>query len=65
MVNIDDLVVRMRANPKGARFADLEKVCRAFFGTPRSCCGSHQVYELPRAGDPRVNIQNFHGQAKP
>jgi len=64
MPSIDDLVSQMRANPKGIRFADLERVCRAFFGGPRRSSGSHQTYKMPWAGDPRVNIQDFHGEAK-
>jgi len=65
MPSIDDLVHQMRTNPKGVRFADLERVCRACFGDPRRSGGSHQAYKMPWAGNPRVNIQNFSGQAKP
>ena len=65
MPTVDDLVAQMRGNPKGVRFADLERVCRAHFGTPRRSGGSHQTYKMPWAGDPRINIQDFHGGAKP
>jgi len=65
MPSIDDLVAQMRANPKGVRFADLERVCQTFFGDPRRSGGSHQAYKMPWAGDPRVNIPDFHGEAKP
>jgi len=65
MPSIDELLKQMRTNPKGVRFADLERVCQAFFGQPRQSGGSHQSYKTPWAGDPRVNIQNFQGQAKP
>ena len=55
----------MRGNPQGVRFSDLEKVCRHHFGEPRHQGGSHQVYKMPWPGDPRVNIQNDKGKAKP
>jgi len=54
----------MRASPTSVRFADLEKVCRHYFGEPRQQGSSHQVYRMPWAGDPRVNIQDDHGKAK-
>lgn len=46
----------MRENPAGVRFADLEAVCEHFFGRPRQK-GSHVIYKMPWAGDPRINIQ--------
>jgi hypothetical protein len=54
----------MRAAPTSVRFADLEKVCRHYFGEPRQQGTSHQVYQMPWPGDPRVNIQDDHGKAK-
>jgi hypothetical protein len=54
----------MRANPSSVRFADLARVCQAYFGAPRHTSGSHRVYRMPWAGDPRVNIQDCHGMAK-
>ena len=47
----------MRANPANVRFADVEKVCRHYFGQPRQQGTSHQVYKTPWVGDPRINIQ--------
>ena len=61
---MEKLIAAMRANPTAVRFADLERVCRHFFGDPRQTGGSHQVYRTPWPGDPRVNIQNDHGRAK-
>jgi hypothetical protein len=55
----------MRRNPSGIRFNELSKVCDHFFGEPRTSGSSHQVYKTPWAGDPRVNIQNARGKAKP
>ena len=62
---IRELVRRMRGQPAAVRFADLCKVCDAFFGAPRQTGTSHRVYRTPWPGDPRVNIQDFRGMAKP
>lgn len=64
MASMVKLIAGMRANPTAVRFADLERVCRHFFGAPRQGGGSHQVYRTPWPGDPRVNIQDDHGTAK-
>lgn len=55
----------MRRNPRDVRFTDLRKVCDVYFGEPRRGGGSHRVYKTPWPGDPRVNIQNDKGRAKP
>ena len=65
MARAKNRIGAMRANPKRVRFADLVALCRVHFGEPRKTSGSHQVYRTPWAGDPRVNIQSFHGLAKP
>ena len=64
VASIDDLLQKMRRNPKGIRFSELCKVCEHFFGKPRKSGTSHRVYKTPWAGDPRVNIQNSRGKAK-
>jgi hypothetical protein len=64
VASIDDIVTRMKRNPKGVRFGDLCKVCEYYFGNPRSRGSSHRVYRTPWQGDPRVNIQNAKGKAK-
>jgi len=61
---IDDIVAKMKQNPKGIRFNDLCKVCEHYFGKPRTSGTSHRVYRTPWPGDPRVNIQNAKGKAK-
>ena len=65
MASIDEIVAKMKQNPKGIRFNDLSKVCDHYFGKPRSRGSSHRVYRTPWQGDPRVNIQNAKGKAKP
>ena len=65
MANIKDIVTYMKQRPKGIRFNDLCKVCDHYFGAPRQSGSSHRVYKTPWQGDPRVNIQNSKGKAKP
>lgn len=65
MTKIDDLIRKMKENPKNVRFPTLSKVCKFYFGEPRQSGSSHQVYKTPWQGDPRVNIQNRKGKAKP
>ena len=65
MANITEILNQMRQHPKGVKFADLCKVCDAYFGKPRQSGTSHRVYKTPWIGDPRVNIQNSKGKAKP
>ena len=65
MPTIEDILTQMKRNPKGIRFNDLCKVCDEHFGEPRQSGSSHKVYKNPWQGDPRVNIQNSKGKAKP
>ncbi|RZT66421.1 hypothetical protein EV140_0095 [Microcella alkaliphila] len=61
---IERLVTQMRASPTSVKFSDLQAVCTHYSGPPRRSSGSHVVYTMPWAGDPRVNIQNQGGSAK-
>ena len=65
MADIEDILKQMKRNPKSIRFNDLSKVCEYFFGEPRQSGSSHKVFKTPWQGDPRVNIQNAKGKAKP
>ena len=56
---------QMRREPAAVRFSDLQKVCQEFFGKPRQQGTSHVVFKTPWAGDPRINIQDDKGKAKP
>ena len=56
---------RDEGQPQGVRFADLYKVCEHHFGKPRQRGTSHAVFKMPWPGDPRVNIQDDKGKAKP
>lgn len=62
MEKIADML-RQRVN--NLRFSELAKVCDKKFGEPRRKGTSHQVYRTPWPGDPRVNIQDDKGMAKP
>lgn len=64
-VGVETLRERFRNNPNGVRFSDLVRLCDEMFGKPRRTGGSHRVYRMPWAGDPRVNIQSRKGMAKP
>lgn len=65
MRGISQTVESMRSNPSNIRYSELHKVCVYFFGAPRTTGGSHAVFKMPWQGDPRVNIQNVRGKAKP
>jgi hypothetical protein len=65
MAQIKKLVAQIKNNPTDVRFDDLAKVCDYYFGEPRQKGTSHRIYQTPWQGDPRVNIQNKKGKAKP
>ena len=64
MAKIEQLIRRMKDNPKDVLFEDLCRICKYYFGEPRQSRSSHQVYKTPWHEDPRVNIQNKKGKAK-
>ena len=63
--SIEDLLAEMRGNPAHVRFSDVRKVATHFFGAPRNRGSSHYIWKMPWAGDPRINLQNAGGMAKP
>lgn len=65
MSRIDKLEAKMRESTTNVAYADLLKVCEHHFGAPRQQGTSHAVFKTPWQGDPRVNLQNDHGKAKP
>ena len=60
----DKILEQMQREPANVRFADLRKVCEAYFGKPRNSGSSHLIFKTPWQGDPRINIQNDKGKAK-
>jgi hypothetical protein len=65
MADVDDILENMAREPANVRFNDLRKLCIAYFGQPRQRGGSHLVFKTPWQGNPRINIQNASGKAKP
>jgi len=65
MSSAKKILDQMRKEPTNVRFADLRKVCESFFGEPRQNGTSHLIFKIPWPGDPRVNIQDAGGKAKP
>jgi hypothetical protein len=65
VARISGIVDRMRRTPASIRYAELHRVCVAYFGGPRQSGTSHAIFKTPWRGDPRVNIQNAKGNAKP
>lgn len=65
MTGVAKILKELRLNPKGIRSSDLQRVCAHYFGQPRQSGNSHCIYKTLWPGDPRVNIQNHKGKAKP
>ena len=65
MTAILKVLDQMPPEPANVRFSDLKKVCQEFFGKPRQDGTSHAIFKTPWAGDPRINIQDDKGKAKP
>ena len=65
MKDAEAIVETLRSRPNSIRFSELVNVCDRFFGEPRQKGTSHLVYKMPWPGDPRVNIQDAGGMAKP
>ncbi len=65
MTSVEKLLTQMRNEPANVSFNDLKKVCQSYFGMPRQDGSSHAIFKTPWPGDPRVNIQNAKGKAKP
>ena len=65
MAAVKKILEQMRREAANVQFADLMKVCETYFGKPRQHGTSHAIFKTPWPGDPRVNIQNAKGRAKP
>ena len=65
MAQIEKILEMMRREPGNVSFNDFKKVCVSCFGKPRQDGSSHAIFKTPWPGDPRVNIQNARGKAKP
>ena len=65
MSSVKKILEQMRREPTSVRFTDLRKVCELFFGELRQNGTSHLIFKMPWQGDPRINIQDDGGKAKP
>jgi hypothetical protein len=65
MAQIEKILEMMRREPGNVSFNDFKKLCEFYFGKPRQDGSSHAIFKTPWPGDPRVNIQNAKGKAKP
>jgi hypothetical protein len=63
--DLTKILKKMNQNPNGVRFAELRKLCEFYFGKPRQSGSSHCIFKTQWPGDPRFNIQNHRGKAKP
>ena len=59
------LLDQMQREPTNVRFTDLKKLCSSYFGKPHQAGTSHLIFKTPWEGDPRINIQDNRGKAKP
>jgi hypothetical protein len=64
VADVATIVQDMRSGTE-IHFGDLFKVCEHYFGKPRNTGSSHYIFKTPWPGDPRINIQNLKGKAKP
>lgn len=53
----------MLEKSKNIKFKDLLKICIKSFGKPR-IVGSHHIFKMPWAGNPRINLQKDGNMAK-
>ena len=63
-MTIEEAIRELEGNESRIRFSRLLAICRHFFGKPR-IVGSHHIFKTPWAGDPRINLQQDKGNAKP
>lgn len=65
MGGVEKIEDKIRESGQNVGFSDLLKICEHYFGDARNTGGSHVVFKTPWQGDPRINIQDKNGKAKP
>lgn len=65
MATSQKILDQMRREPSNVRFSDLRRLCEEYFGLARQSGSSHVIFKTPWIGDPRINIQDDRGKAKP
>ena len=63
-MSIDEAIRQLDRPGANVRFRELLSIATRFFGQPR-IRGSHHVFRMPWALDPRINLQEDGSQAKP
>ncbi len=63
-MTIEGTIRELEENESHVRFSRLLVICKHFFGKPR-IVGSHHIFKTPWTGDPRINLQEAGGSAKP
>lgn len=63
-MSIQDAIRELEGQETNVRFQRLLIIAENFFGKPR-ISGSHHIFKMPWAGDPRMNLQKVSGKAKP
>ncbi|WP_375388450.1 toxin HicA [uncultured Amnibacterium sp.] len=65
MTKVAKIEARARIAPQSISFVEAVALATAHFGEPRQRGGSHVVFKTPWQGDPRINLQDKNGSAKP
>ena len=63
-MTMEEAIRELEANESHVRFSRLLVICGHFFGKSR-IVGSHHIFKTPWIGDPRINLQEDKGTAKP
>ncbi len=61
---IAEIIEKLDKEKGNTRFSYLVRVCQEYFGDSR-INGSHHIFKTPWPGDPRLNLQQDKGKAKP
>jgi hypothetical protein len=62
-MTIAEAIRELEENDTNIRFSRLLKICEEFFGKYRTK-GSHHIFKMPWAGNPRINLQKDGAKAK-
>ena len=63
-MSVDEALRGLEGSQATIRFRELVTIATRFFGEPR-IRGSHHIFKMPWAGDPRINLREDGNQAKP
>ena len=63
-MTIAEILEKLENEKNNTRFSLLPRICQELFGNPRKK-GSHHIFKTPWQGDPRINLQQDRGKAKP